>query len=301
MNQISSVSIPEMSLPNQYWGALSQEDRNEFIRLRASFHHGQKISSKDRRIVTFSKELTVVLKFLERSSENMENRCILAGVCFVGPIVCVNTRQLKAFLSRCKSSINGSFQQLGFVALRTKSKARNCVLTALPSLQNNQNILRQWTVRYASDETRFCFWSSFSRLEMPEITEDDLYDEKKTNNIARRTNSNPYLPPKPPQPMQFPLNSIMLAHNNPILQQAPRPIQTKHIDFDLSDFDADSPNNFNSSLSSLSVDCFNDIESNWETSPETNDFSTSMFGSSSITRSSSAVIQVPSDWDFDTF
>ena len=170
--------MPEMNLPSQYWNAISQDDRNEFIRLRNSFHHGQKISSKDRRIITFSKELNIVLNYLERSDDNQEARCVLCGVCFVGPIVCVNTRQLKSFLSRCKSSINGSFQQLGFVALRTKAKARNCVLTALPSLQTHQNILRQWTVRCASENTDFCYLSSFSVSQLPEITEADLYDEK---------------------------------------------------------------------------------------------------------------------------
>ena len=170
----------EIPAPSVFWNSLSQEDRNEYLRLRQSFHSGQKISSKDRRIVTFRKELNIVLQYLERSSQNMEARCILTGVCFVGPLICVNTRQLKSFLSRCKSSINGSFQQLGYVALKTKAKARNCCVAVLPALQNHQTVLRQWTVRVAGEEAPFCFVSSFPYVGLPEITEDDLFDEKKT-------------------------------------------------------------------------------------------------------------------------
>ncbi|OHS96984.1 hypothetical protein TRFO_36877 [Tritrichomonas foetus] len=218
MSASSSNIVPEMNLPSQYWNAISQEDRNEFLRLRNNFHHGQKISSKDRRIITFSKELNIVLRFLERSEDNQEARCVLCGVCFVGPIVCVNTRQLKSFLSRCKSSINGSFQQLGFVALRTKAKARNCVLTALPSLQNHQNILRQWTVRYASDDARFCFVSSYSNLAMPEITPDDLFDEKKTA-PRRSTSSNFFLPPVSQHMPQFPFNMAQQQQQQLTAQQ----------------------------------------------------------------------------------
>lgn len=212
-------------LPAFYWNMLSQDDRSEFVRLRQGFHHGQKVSSKDRRIVTFRRELNSVVQFLERSDENKEARCVLTGVCFAGKVVCVNTRQLKSFLARCKSSINGSFQQLGYVALRTKAKARNCVLTVLPSLQNHQNILRQWTVRVISEEAAFCFVTSFAHVPLPEITPDDLCDEKKP---VIRT------PPRyyPSQPLAMPQPQVTFG----MTVQAPPPVaafRTKSIEYDL--------------------------------------------------------------------
>lgn len=178
LSPIQNSSDSLTPAPATFWNILSQEDRSEYLRLRQSFHNGQKISSKDRRIVTFRKELNIVLQYLERSPENMEARCILIGVCFVGPLICVNTRQLKSFLSRCKSSINGSFQQLGYVALKTKAKARSCCVAVLPSLQNHQTVLRQWTVRVAGEEAPFCFVSSYKYVDLPEITDEDLFDEK---------------------------------------------------------------------------------------------------------------------------
>ena len=254
----------EISLPPQYWNALSQDDRCEFMRLRSNFRQGPKVTSKDFRIVTFSKELSIVIRYLERSPENAEARCVLVGVCFVGPYVCVNTRQLKTFLGRCKSSINGSFQQLGYVALKTKAKAKACVITALPSLQNNQSILRQWTVRYVSDDMKLCFFTSFSPVGMPAIVEGDLYDERKPR--ATKTAPNYSVAPMTvpmgvPHPMPMPMP--MCPFPVPT-----RPLETKHIEFELMPRDETDDHEGSDSVwgismqPSLSLDCLQ--ESRWE-------------------------------------
>lgn len=204
---ILNLLPPESSLPATYWNHLSQSDKAEFLKLRNQLHQSQKTSVKDRRLVSFSNEMTTILQFLEQSESGREWRCILAGVAFAGPFICVNTRQLKNFLGRCKSSINGSFQQLGYVAVRTKSKAKSCVLSVIPSLANDPNLLRQWTVRCASDDAHFCFVSKFQPYPMPTITPEDLNEERKPqiltassefNNLQKSNNSNEIsgLPPK---------------------------------------------------------------------------------------------------------
>ena len=182
----AAIRLQEMSLPQAYWGPLSQEDKLEFQKLRASFHQNQKTSTKDRRLVSFANELQTILKYIEHSTTGRENRTILVGVCFSGPFIGVNTRQLKCFMGRCKSSINGSFQQLGYVALKTKSKSRTCILSIIPSLSKDQNILRQWTVRIASDAAQVCFVSSLRSIQvnLPTITEDDINEDKKTVNTT---------------------------------------------------------------------------------------------------------------------
>ena len=246
--------------PQFYWNQLSGEERAEFIKLKAGFKQGQKISCKDRRIVTFRKELLLVLRFLERSRENMEARAVLVGVAFAGPIVCVNTRQLKSFLSRCKSSINGSFQQLGFVAVRTKAKARSCITSVLPSLQDDQELLRQWTVRYTSDDAPFCFVSSFSHMGCPTIEPDDLFDERKVG-----APPSPKMPPRPhviaapgPQPGMG-MSPLMNQFSKPVPQNQPT-MRTRKIAFDLQDWEPDAtpPVSLNT-LRSISWDNFNDL------------------------------------------
>ena len=163
-----------------FWDKLSAEDKAEFNSLKNQFHQNFNSYGKDRRVVTFANELMSVLKFIDRDSMHREERSILTGVCFAGPLICVNTRQLKTFLGRCKSSINGSLQQMGYIALRTKAKARNCIISILKPLSNEPSILRQWTVRCASENTEFCYLSSFSTASLPEITDADLYEEKST-------------------------------------------------------------------------------------------------------------------------
>jgi hypothetical protein len=171
-----SLSVPDIPGPVGIWNSLSQEDRTEYFRIRGIFHHGQKMPPKDRCIITFRHELTIVMQYLNRSPDNVEARCIVVGVCFVGGIACINTRQLKTFLNRCKSSINGSFQQLGYVALRTKSKARSCVAAALPALRHDQYLLRQWTSRIVSEVAPVCFVSSLRGIVFPEISDADLLE-----------------------------------------------------------------------------------------------------------------------------
>lgn len=180
----------EASLPQPYWGNLSQADKTEFQRLRANFYQNQRTSCKDKKIVTFSNELLSILKYIEHSEAGRENRTVMVGVCFAGPFIGVNTRQLKNFLGRCKSSINSSLQQLGYVALKTKSKARTCILSILPCLINDQNILKQWTIRCASEDAQFCFVTSLRKLQLPVITKEDLGEDSHSAN----QNSSPTLP-----------------------------------------------------------------------------------------------------------
>lgn len=199
----------EILLPSIYWNKLTQEDKTEFQKLRNHFHQSQKISSKDSRLVSFSNELHTVLKYIEHSEQGRECRTILTGVAFAGPFICVNTRQLKCFLGRCKSSINGSFQQLGYVAIKTKSKARACILAILPSLISDQNILRQWTVRCASEDAKFCFVTSLTSIQLPIVTNDDLNDDHKGSQQSMLVNSTP-------SPSPLTLNNINSSSLNSV-------------------------------------------------------------------------------------
>jgi hypothetical protein len=197
------MAAGDVPVSHACWALLSSDDRSEYMRLRANFHHGQRISSKDRRSVTFHRELTQVVEFLERSPDNLEARCVLAGVCFAGGFVCVNTRQLKGLLKRCKSSINGSFQQFGYLSLRTKCKAKACLLSVLPSLNGDHLSLRQWAVRVISDRAELCFVTSFSHAPMPEVRPEDLLEESPPPVSAPRPVFRPNPPVPAPPPRSF--------------------------------------------------------------------------------------------------
>jgi hypothetical protein len=168
----------QMNIPEQLWIHLSVDDQLAFATLYHEFHHSEKITSKDRKTVMFHKDLITILNFLMRSPDNVQIRAIVTGVCFAGPVVIMDTRQLKLLVGRCKSSINGCFQNLGFVALRSKVKARLCVTTVLPCLQQSPALLRQWTARYITDRAQVGFVSPLSFQNLPEIFPEDLIQEK---------------------------------------------------------------------------------------------------------------------------
>jgi hypothetical protein len=167
----ATAEVPE---PATAWNRLSEEDRSEYFRFKTNVHPSQHGTPADQRSAAFHRDLLTALSYIERRPEGKEERSIVCGVAFAGPYICVNTRQLKLFLGRCKSSINGSFMEMGYTALRTKSKTRSCVLACMRALIDDVPALRRWTVRCATAAATVCFVSSFAFRERPEIYASDL-------------------------------------------------------------------------------------------------------------------------------
>lgn len=137
---------PFHALP--FWDELPDEDKSEYQILRESFQQQHLAHSKGRsNSFSFQNDLRSVLTYIERNPENQEARSIVCGVFFGNSYVCVNTRQLKYLIGKCKSSINNGFQHLGYVS--SKNKVKTCLITALPNLLNDPTLMRQWTVRCA--------------------------------------------------------------------------------------------------------------------------------------------------------
>lgn len=199
----------DVQVPSGPWKRLSEEDKNKFIRLRHYFHQMQK-TVKDHFYSSFSTELEYVIEFTDYTPVSREDRCAIAGLAIAGPFIAVNTRQLMAFLGRCKSSINGSLQNLGYQSLRSKTKSRECVLAILPSFEHDSSILRQWTIRRVTDSARICFLSRYPTARLPTITAADLIEEKK----PRAEKTSPQMMPVEKQP-QFTSLPIQLQPQAP--------------------------------------------------------------------------------------
>jgi hypothetical protein len=91
--------------------------------------------------------LRVVSEYCEQPDGSAAARCLACGVCPLAQGVAINVRQLRLLLQGCKSSINGSFQQLGCVTLPLRGAALDELLSKLPSLRGNFAELREWSVR----------------------------------------------------------------------------------------------------------------------------------------------------------
>ena len=183
-------SIPSgLSDTSFAWKMLSSDDKNEYYRLKQAFFNSEKKTSKDSRVLSFSKELQMIQKYISRSVKNVDYRCLIVGVCFIGDIICINNRQLKVLVNRCKSSINGCLANMGFIAMSNKAKAKKCVISAIPILQNYQLLLKQWTSRCATDKVSAKYGYSMEGIEIPKILKEDLFQDKriKSTNVQHHT------------------------------------------------------------------------------------------------------------------
>jgi hypothetical protein len=160
-----------------HWFLLSQSDRSQYLELQASFAGSQqRICPPNQRAPQFAQDLAAIVGFINSGSAGAEDRAILAGVAFAGRYICVNTRQLQKFLCRCKSTINACFQKLGYCAVKQRGRARQCVVQLLPSMANETSSLRQWGVRYATENATLCFCSRLgpSLALLPQLDAEDL-------------------------------------------------------------------------------------------------------------------------------
>ena len=214
------MEIPNLNpvQPIPFWNELSEDDKNEYQNLRENFQQQHLVHSKGRsNSFSFQTDLRNVLAFIERSPDNQEIRSIVCGVCFGNSFVCVNTRQLKFLIGKCKSSINNGFQHLGYVS--SKNKVKTCLITALPKLLNDPTLMRQWTVRCADANAlpirkllmtsqqrpllptpQINFYTHREALPMPLFTSSpkDDSDAPVFPNLIPRPLSTPILPPNIP-------------------------------------------------------------------------------------------------------
>jgi len=160
------------------WSTLPLSDQNFFFQLRHHFHHYKKPTGRDKRIEAFRTEILLCLHFIDKDMINRANRSRLIGMSIIGPFIIINTRILRMFLGRSKSSINGGLQQLGYVAVRNKVKAKQCMIQAIPTLESELSFMKQWSVRASSKNSLFCFLSKFPCKSIPEINDNDLLFEK---------------------------------------------------------------------------------------------------------------------------
>jgi len=125
---------------------LPTEDTEAYVKLKDSFIN----SRSSRHISSFSQEVLSIVRFIDRRSEDKEKRAMACGFAYLGLFIGVNTKILKRFIGRCKSSINNGFQQFGYISIKTKDKAKSCLQQILPSLDPDSVFMRQWTVRFPS-------------------------------------------------------------------------------------------------------------------------------------------------------
>ena len=132
----------------QYWDLLTEADKNGYHTLKMAFNAGSIKRNRGHRIETFDGILDAIRRYAEQGNENDWKRSLVCGVCWMDQTIAINTRQLRLLISKCKSSINGSLQKLGFSTNTSHSESWKILFSRIPLLKDNFTEIRQWTIRY---------------------------------------------------------------------------------------------------------------------------------------------------------
>lgn len=131
----------------QYWYLLTEHDKARYRALQLAFTPGELLASRICSNQTFEYILSVIRKYAERGDSDDWKRCLVCGICWLDDGLAINTRQLTLLLSKCKSSINGSLQKIGYRANTTQIDFCRNLVPKIPFLRQQTNELRQWSIR----------------------------------------------------------------------------------------------------------------------------------------------------------
>lgn len=132
----------------QYWELLSESDKIMYQQLKQEFTASSAKRVRNTRLETFDGILETIRGFTERGDENDWKRYLVCGVCWMENAIAINTRQLRLLVSKCKSSINGSLQKMGYTTNMSHSESWKILFPHIPMLKDHFAELRQWTIRY---------------------------------------------------------------------------------------------------------------------------------------------------------
>ena len=131
----------------QYWNLLSHDDKSAYAQLRSALSSPACKNRRNKSIATFSEIVDAIHKYVEKGDGNDNKRSLVCGITWIDDGIAINTHQLRLLINKCKSSINGSFQAMGYGTIPTASDSASQIIQKFPFLKNNFSELRQWTVR----------------------------------------------------------------------------------------------------------------------------------------------------------
>ena len=135
-----------------FFEKLTRDDQDEYQLLR------ERLSSpeiKSRRSKTgFETLINMVKEYSVRGDEEDAIRSFVCGIVWLDNGLAINTHQLSLIISKCKSSINGSLQALGYGTVPSGADSCQDLLELYPFMRNKFAMLRQWTIRQKVDAER---------------------------------------------------------------------------------------------------------------------------------------------------
>lgn len=144
--QINAQNIQDQQMP-VFYNLLSDADKELYNKMRITLsspackhrrHHSKELN---REIINSIKN------FVVRNDPEDWKRALVTGIAWLPNAIAINTRQLRLLLSKCKSSINALFQDLGYYTIPTTNDYSSSIISCFPLLKDNFSELRKWTIR----------------------------------------------------------------------------------------------------------------------------------------------------------
>ena len=131
----------------QFIEFLSEEDKKNYYLLRKDLWNLDNKFKRNKRVISLQNALDKIHNYCIQNDESDWKRCIVCGVIWYDEGIAINTRQLKILINKCKSSINGALQKMGYTSSTTKGEGFDSLLRKIPYLRGNFVEQRMWTVR----------------------------------------------------------------------------------------------------------------------------------------------------------
>lgn len=152
----------------KYWWLLSEPDRTSYTYLRSFIKNNPESNQRNKRLTSFTDMLEIIRRYAIRGDSGDANRCLVCGILWLPGAIAINTHQLGFLMAKCKSSINGSLQILGYKETISRKTASDLVAKALLAIRDDRSELRKWTVRCIDD----------SLLDLSSLNEDQPHEKQ---------------------------------------------------------------------------------------------------------------------------
>ena len=134
------------NLPS-FWWSLTETDKYQYNCLRLALAVSTEKNQRNQRIHSFRKCIEAVKAFAVRGDCNDKLRSYVCGIIWLPEGIAVNTHYLKPLISKCKSSINGSLQKMGYTLIANRVEAASIMASNFPNLKDYTSELRKWSIR----------------------------------------------------------------------------------------------------------------------------------------------------------
>jgi hypothetical protein len=102
----------------------------------------------------FAEVLEMLRTFVMQGNEADTTRGLVCGIFWLHRKIAINTHQLAIITGKCKSSINGAFQALGYGTVPAGADVIGEIEAVFPFMKHQFGMLRQWTIRQRIDDAQ---------------------------------------------------------------------------------------------------------------------------------------------------